>query len=400
MRVMSDKQMKAVHYEGPFKVSVKDVPLPQLEHPDDAIIKVTTAAICGSDLHMYQGRTAAESGLVFGHENMGIVTEVGSGVTLLKKGDRIVLPFNVADGRCRNCEQGKTAFCTALTIHKGVNPGFAGGAYGYVAMGRYQGGQAQYLRVPYADFNALILPPGTENEADFALLADIFPTGWHGLQLSGFQPGDSVAVFGAGPVGLMAAYSAVLRGASKVYVVDQVKERLDAAKKIGCEGVDFTKSDPVDQIIKLNGGEMVDRAVDAVGYQAVDKSGNKEQPNIVLDQLIRVTRATGGLGIPGLYVPSDPGAPDSQSAKGQILISFGKLFEKGLFLGTGQCNVKAYNRQLRDLIISGRAKPSFVVSHEVDIDEAVDAYDKFDKRIDGYTKVLLHPNGPLSQFST
>lgn len=193
---------------------------------------------------------------------------------------------------------------TSLMIRTGVNPGFAGGAYGYVAMGPYQGGQAQYLRVPYADFNALVLPPGTENEADFALLADIFPTGWHGLQLSGFQPGDSVAVFGAGPVGLMAAYSAVLRGASKVYVVDQVKERLDAAKKIGCEGVDFTKGDPVDQIIKLNGGEMVDRAVDAVGYQAVDKSGNKEQPNIVLDQLIRVTRATGGLGIPGLYVPS------------------------------------------------------------------------------------------------
>ncbi|KAG9819737.1 S-glutathione dehydrogenase, partial [Aureobasidium melanogenum] len=391
--IMSDKQMKAVHYEGPFKVSVKDVPLPKLEHPDDAIIKVTTAAICGSDLHMYQGRTAAESGLVFGHENMGIVTEVGSGVTLLKKGDRIVLPFNVADGRCRNCENGKTAFCT------GVNPGFAGGAYGYVAMGPYQGGQAQYLRVPYADFNALVLPPGTEHEADFALLADIFPTGWHGLQLSGFQPGDSVAVFGAGPVGLMAAYSAVLRGASKVFVVDQVKERLDAARKIGCEGVDFTKSNPVEQIIELNGGEMVDRAVDAVGYQAVDKSGNKEQPNIVLDQLIQVTRPTGGLGIPGLYVPSDPGAPDSQAAKGQILISFGKLFEKGLFLGTGQCNVKAYNRQLRDLIVSGRAKPSFVVSHEVDIDDAVDAYEKFDKRIDGYTKVLLHPNGPLDQFS-
>ncbi|KAH0256146.1 S-glutathione dehydrogenase, partial [Aureobasidium melanogenum] len=390
---MSDKQMKAVHYEGPFKVSVKDVPLPKLEHPDDAIIKVTTAAICGSDLHMYQGRTAAESGLVFGHENMGIVTEVGSGVTLLKKGDRIVLPFNVADGRCRNCENGKTAFCT------GVNPGFAGGAYGYVAMGPYQGGQAQYLRVPYADFNALVLPPGTEHEADFALLADIFPTGWHGLELSGFKPGDSVAVFGAGPVGLMAAYSAVLRGASKVFVVDQVKERLDAARKIGCEGVDFTKSNPVEQIIELNGGEMVDRAVDAVGYQAVDKSGNKEQPNIVLDQLIQVTRPTGGLGIPGLYVPSDPGAPDSQAAKGQILISFGKLFEKGLFLGTGQCNVKAYNRQLRDLIVSGRAKPSFVVSHEVDIDEAVDAYEKFDKRIDGYTKVLLHPNGPLNKFS-
>jgi len=386
----TDTKMKALHYDGPFKVSVKEIDAPKLEHPDDVIIKVTTAAICGSDLHMYQGRTAAEAGLVFGHENMGVVTELGSGVTLLQKGDRIVLPFNVADGRCRNCEEGKTAFCT------GVNPGFAGGAYGYVAMGPYQGGQAQFLRVPFADFNALKLPPGGEHEADFALLADIFPTGWHGLVLSGFQPGETVAVFGAGPVGLMAAYSGVIRGASRVFVVDQVKERLDAAKKIGCTPINFTEGDPVEQIIKANGGEMVDRAVDAVGYQAVDKSGNKEQPNIVLDQLIMVTRATGGLGIPGLYVPSDPGAPDAQSGKGQILLSFGKLFEKGLSLGTGQCNVKAYNRYLRDLIISGRAKPSFVVSHEVGIDEAPDAYDKFDRRVDGYTKVLLHPNGPVS----
>lgn len=270
---------------------------------------------------MYQGRTAAEAGLIFGHENMGIVEEVGSGVTLLNKGDRVVMPFNVADGRCRNCEEGKTAFCT------GVNPGFAGGAYGYVAMGPYKGGQAQYLRVPFADFNALKLPPGTEHEADFALLADIFPTGWHGLTLARFSPGDSVAVFGAGPVGLMAAYSGILRGASKVFVVDRVPERLDAAKKIGCIPVDFTKSDPVEQIIDLNGG-MVDRAVDAVGYQAVDSSGSKEKPNIVLEQLIRVTRPTGGLGIPGLYVPADPGAPDKQSAEGHILIPFGKLFEK------------------------------------------------------------------------
>lgn len=270
---------------------------------------------------MYQGRTAAEGGLVFGHENMGIVEELGSGVTLLKKGDRIVLPFNVADGRCRNCEEGRTAFCT------GVNPGFAGGAYGYVAMGPYQGGQAQYLRVPYADFNALTLPPGKEHEADFALLADIFPTGWHGVQLSGFRPGETIAVFGAGPVGLMAAYSAVLRGASRVYVVDQVKERLDSAEKIGCIAINFTKSDPVKQIIDDNGG-MVDRAVDAVGYQAVDSSGSKEKPNIVLDQIIKVTRATGGLGIPGLYVPADPGAPDAQSKEGQVLIPFGKLFEK------------------------------------------------------------------------
>ncbi|CAN9442720.1 unnamed protein product [Alternaria alternata] len=345
---MSGEKMKAVHYEGPFKVSVKDVELPKIQHPDDVIVKVTTAAICGSDLHMYQGRTAAEAGLVFGHENMGTIIEVGSGVTLLEK-----------------------------------------------AMGPYQGGQAQYLRVPFADFNALKLPKGTEHEADFILLADIFPTGWHGLVLAGFQSGESVAVFGAGPVGLMAAYSGILRGASKVFVVDTVPERLAAAEKIGCIPIDFKKSDPVEQIIKLNDG-MVDRAVDAVGYQAVDASGSKEKPNIVLDQLIMVTRPTGGLGIPGLYVPADPGAPDEQSKKGQILISFGKLFEKGLHLGTGQCNVKAYNRYLRDMIVSGKAKPSFVVSHEINIDEAPTAYEKFDKRIEGYTKVLIHPNGALN----
>ena len=172
------------------------------------------------------------------------------------------------------------------------------------------------------------LPPGKEHEEDFALLADIFPTGWHGVVLSGFKPGESIAVFGGGPVGLMACYSAILRGASRVYSVDMVPERLAAAEKIGCIPIDFTKGDPVDAIIKHNDGNMVDRAVDAVGYQAVDKGGKKEQPNVVLENLIRVTRPTGGLGIPGLYVPADPGAPDKLSGEGQILMPFGKLFEK------------------------------------------------------------------------
>lgn len=396
--------MKAVNYQGAFKVKVEDVPKPKIEHPDDVIVKVTTSAICGSDLHMYEGRTGAEPGITFGHENMGIVEETGEGVTLLKKGDRVVMPFNVADGRCRNCEQGKTAFCT------GVNPGFAGGAYGYVAMGPYRGGQAQYIRIPYADFNALKLPPGKEHESDFILLADIFPTGWHGVSLSGFLPGETIAVFGGGPVGLMAAYSAQLRGASRVFVVDRVPERLNSAKKIDCIPINFEEGDAVEMILKANDGEMVDRSVDAVGYQAVVKGGqNKEQPNIVLENMIKVTRACGGLGIPGLYVPTDPGAPDSAAAKGQISLSFGKLFEKvstinnkltvmlihmqGLSLATGQCNVKQYNRYLRDLIISGKAKPSFVVSHEIPIDDAETAYDKFDKRVEGYTKVLIHPNG-------
>jgi len=383
---MSDNKMKAVVYKGPFKVAVEEVDRPKILHPDDVVVKVTTSAVCGSDLHMYEGRTAAEAGIVFGHENMGIVDDVGAGVTLLKKGDRVVMPFNVACGRCLNCERQYTAFCTV------VNPGFAGGAYGYVAMGPYPGGQAQYVRVPFADFNCLKLPPGKEFEEDFILLADIFPTGWHGVDLSGFQPGDSIAVWGAGPVGLMAAYSAKLRGASKIFVVDRVPERLEKAKALGAIPINFQESDAVKQIEKLNGG-LVDRAVDAVGYQAVGASGDKEEPNAVLSAMIKVVRPTGGLGIPGLYVPSDPGAPDSKAALGEIILPFGKLFEKGISLGTGQCNVKKINRQLRDLIISGAAKPSFVVSHNCALDHAVEAYDKFDKRIDGYTKVLFHPNG-------
>lgn len=377
--------MRAVVYESPFRVTVQDVPKPTIEHADDVIVKVTTSCICGSDLHMYEGRTGAQAGIVFGHENMGIVDEIGSGVALLKKGDRVVMPFNVACGRCLNCEEGRSAFCTH------VNPGFAGGAYGYVAMGPYQGGQAEYVRVPFADFNALKLPPGTEHEEDFALLADIFPTGWHGVEISGFRPGESVAVFGAGPVGLMAAYSALIRGAAEVYVVDRVPERLAKAKEIGCIPINFTESDPADQIIKLRGGKEVDRGVDAVGYQATSSDGKTEQPNAVLEALIKVVRPTGGLGIPGLYVPTDPGAPDSAAAKGYISFPFGKLFEKGLTVGTGQCNVKSYNRYLRDLIIAGRAKPSFVVSHNLPLEDATSAYEKFDKRIDGYTKVLLHP---------
>ncbi|KAI0344301.1 GroES-like protein [Trametopsis cervina] len=378
-------QMRAVVYDSPFKVSIRNVEKPQIQHPNDVIVKITTSCICGSDLHMYEGRTAAQPGIVFGHENMGIVDEVAPGVSLLKKGDRVVMPFNVACGHCLNCEEGKSAFCTE------VNPGFAGGAYGYVAMGPYQGGQAEYVRVPFADFNALKLPPGREHEEDFALLADIFPTGWHGVELSGFKPGESVAVFGAGPVGLMAAYSAVLRGASEVYVVDRVPERLQKAKEIGCIPINLSDGDPAEQIKKKRGGREVDRGVDAVGYQAVTADGKTEKPNAVLEALIAVVRPTGGLGIPGLYVPKDPGAPDSNSAKGYITFPFGKLFEKGLTMGTGQCNVKKYNRYLRDLIIAGRAKPSFVVSHNVSLDEAVVAYDKFDKRIEGYTKVLIHP---------
>ncbi|MCI4351378.1 MAG: glutathione-independent formaldehyde dehydrogenase [Thermoplasmata archaeon] len=383
--------MKAVVYKGPFKVAVDNVPDPKIEHPNDAIVRITSSCICGSDLHMYEGRTAAKPGIIFGHENMGLVEKVGAGVKLLQTGDRVVLPFNVGCGFCRNCQRGYTGYC--LT----VNPGFAGGAYGYVAMGPWRGGQAELLQVPFADFNALVLPPGKKHEADFALLADIFPTGYHGAELAKVTPGETVAVFGAGPVGLMAAYSCLLRGASRVFVVDHVKERLDKAKEIGGIPVNFDVADAVQQIRDQTEGRGVDKSIDAVGYQAVAQGSPaaggkaKEIPNIVLNQLIEVTAPTGALGIPGLYVPSDPGGVDEAAKKGSLSINFGRLFEKGLRLGTGQCNVKTYNAYLRDLIIAGRAKPSFVVSHELPLDKAPDAYDKFDKRVDGYTKVVLHP---------
>jgi len=380
--------MRAVVYQKPFEVAVEEVPDPCIEHPNDVIVRITSACICGSDLHMYEGRTAAEPGIVFGHENLGLIEEAGSGVTSLEPGDRVVMPFNVACGFCKNCLAGFTGFC--LT----VNPsGFAGGAYGYVAMGPYPGGQAEYLRVPYADFNCLPLPAGTGHESDYALLADIFPTGYHGCELAGVSPGETVTVYGAGPVGLMAAYSALLRGASRVFVVDRVPERLAKAREIGAIAVDFSQGDPVRQIKDQTGGEGTDKGVDAVGYQASARGGDREEPATVLNQLVQTVRPTGALGVPGLYVPSDPGGVDEHARHGLLLVAIGELFEKGLRVGTGQANVKRYNRQLRDMITDGRATPSFVVSHVLPLEDAPVAYQKFDRRVDGYTKVILKPDG-------
>ena len=383
--------MRAVVYKKPFEVSVENVEDPKMDHPNDVIVRVTSTCICGSDLHMYEGRTAAEPGIIFGHENMGVIEEVGSAVKNLSVGDRVVMPFNVACGFCNNCQRGFTGFCTT------VNPGFAGGAYGYVSMGPWPGGQAEYLKVPFADFNCLTLPKGKEFESDFALLADIFPTGYHGAELADVKPGESVAVFGAGPVGLMAAYSSLIRGAAEVYVIDHVKERLEKAESIGGIPINFDDGNPVDQIRDIRNDIGVDKGIDAVGYQAAAEGSSaaggeqEEIPNIVLNQMIDVVKPTGAMGIPGLYVPSDPGGVNESAKSGSLLLSFGKLFEKGLKLGTGQCNVKKYNAYLRDLIISERAAPSFVVSHVVSLEKAPEAYTKFDQRVDGYTKVILQP---------
>ncbi|MEU4252844.1 glutathione-independent formaldehyde dehydrogenase [Amycolatopsis sp. NPDC026612] len=378
--------MKAVVYQGPRQVDVREVPDPVIDQPTDAIVKITTTNICGSDLHMYEGRTAVEEGKVLGHENMGIVVEIGAGVTRVKVGDRVSVPFNIACGTCRNCLEGWTSFCLRVNPAEGMD----GAAYGYANMGPYDGGQAEYLRVPYADFNLLDLPAGTEYENDFTMLSDIFPTGWHGTELAGMRPGDRVVVFGAGPVGLMAAHSAVIRGAAEVYVVDKERDRLAMAEKIGVLPVDFGEADPVEQIMAATGGQGADCGVEAVGYQAHDHSG-QEHPELVLDNLIKSVRSTGGIGVVGVYVPQDPGAATEGAKEGRIGFDYGTLFTKGQRMGTGQCPVKRYNRRLRDLIVTGRANPSFLVSHELPLKQAAEGYERFDHRDDGWTKVLLRP---------
>jgi glutathione-independent formaldehyde dehydrogenase len=378
--------MKAVVYKAPFQVAVEEVPEPRIEAPGDAIIKVTTTNICGSDLHMYEGRTGVEQGKILGHENMGVVAETGPGVTWFRPGDRVSVPFNVSCGTCENCLSGWTSFCLRTNPAEGVD----GGAYGYAQMGPYDGGQAEYLRVPFADFNLLPLPPGDGFEQDFTTLSDIFPTGYHGAVLAGVGPGDTVVVFGAGPVGLLAAHSARLRGAAQVFVADMHPDRLALAERFDAAPVDITDGDPVEQIMVATDGLGVDCGIEAVGYQAHDPDGD-EHPEMVMDWLIQCVRSTGGIGVVGVYVPHDPGAADEDAKEGRIGFDFGKLFQKGLRVGTGQCPVKRYNANLRDLIISGRARPSLLVSHELSLEQAPAAYENFDKRTGGYTKVILHP---------
>lgn len=378
--------MKAVVYQGPRKVVVEDRPDPRVQDPNDAIVRITTTNICGSDLHMYEGRTSVEEGKILGHENMGVVEEVGPGVTRVKKGDRVSVPFNIACGTCQNCNNGWTSFC----LRTNPTPGVDGAAYGYANMGPYEGGQAEYLRVPYADFNLLELPQGTEHENDFTMLSDIFPTGYHGTEMAGVGPGDTVVVYGGGPVGWMAAHSSFLRGASQVFVVDKEKDRLALAEKIGATGIDYSSTDPVQAVLDATKGIGADRGVDAVGWQAHDASGD-EHPEMVLDNLVASVRSAGGLGIVGVYVPSDPGAPTEGAKQGRIGFDWGTLFTKGIQLGTGQAPVKRYNRYLRDLIIAGRATPGMIVSQELGLAQAPEGYQRFDAREDGWTKVLLHP---------
>lgn len=377
--------MKAVVFKAPYELSVENVDDPTIEGPLDAVIRITTANICGSDLHPYEGRAELDPGMVLGHENMGVVEAVGAGVDRISVGDRVSVPFNLACGTCRNCNNGFTSACLR------ANPsGQPGAGYGYPMMGPYWGGQAELLRVPWADFNLLKLPEGKEKENDFTMLSDIFPTGYHATELAMVMPGKSVAVFGGGPVGLMAAHSALLRGASQVFVVDKEPDRLALAEQIGATAINFADTDPAEAIMEGTDGFGTDCGVEAVGFQAHDHTG-EEHPEMVLDNLVRVVRATGHIGVVGVYVPEDPQAATENAKRGRVAFDYGEAFTKGISIAGGQCPVKRYNRELRDLIIRDRANPSWIVSHDLSLDQAVEAYSSFDKREDGWTKVLLHP---------
>ncbi|HEY1762417.1 MAG TPA: glutathione-independent formaldehyde dehydrogenase [Acidimicrobiales bacterium] len=390
--------MKAVVFEDTRSVKVEEVPDAELEEPSDVVIRVTSSAICGTDLHMYDGRTGATPGLVFGHEPLGVVELAGDAVSMVKPGDRVVIPTHLYCGVCVNCARGLSAACLR------VRPGSFGAAYGYAGMGPYRGAQAELLRVPFADANCIPVPgqPGDDLEDDLVLLADAFVTGWHATELAHVTPGATVAVFGAGAIGLLSAYSALLKGASEVYVVDHVPARLDKAGEIGATPVDFSKGDPVEQIKELRRqrgvplGEApmdgVSVGVDAVGFQAHDRSKpGTENPTQVISDLARLVNPTGYLGIAGVYAEKDLHPAREGTRDGHLEVPWATLFSKGVSVGFGRTHDRRYTVLLRDMVVAGRAKPSVVVTHHGGLDDAPGFFTAFDQRADGVIKAVLRP---------
>ena len=299
---------------------------------------------------MVRGRTTAPEGLILGHEITGEIVEKGRDVEFLDEGDLVSVPFNIACGRCRNCKERKTGICL------NTNPERPGAAYGYVDMGGWPGGQAEYVLVPYADFNCLKFPDkeaAMEKIVDLTMLSDIFPTGYHGCVTAGVTTGSTVYVAGAGPVGLAAAHSAQLLGAAVVIVGDLIPERLAQAKSFGCEPLDVTKGDPGDQIAEILGKPEVDCGVDAVGFEARGHGEHAEEelPATVLNSLMTITRAGGAIGIPGLYVTGDPGASTDEAKEGSLSIRIGLGWAKSHTFTTGQCPVMKYHRGLMEAIL-------------------------------------------------
>lgn len=390
--------VRAVIFADTRSVRVEDVPDADLEEPTDAVIRISSSAICGTDLHMYDGRTGATPGLVLGHEPLGVVDQAGSGVEMVKPGDRVVIPTHLYCGLCVNCARGFSAACLR------VRPGGFGAAYGYAGMGPYRGAHAELLRVPYADANCIPVPgePGDDLEDDLVLLADAFVTGWHATELAQVFAGSTVAVFGAGTIGLLTAYSSLLKGAAEVYVVDRVPERLDKAGELGATPVDYRQGDPVDQIRELRraGGlplgeeamSGVHIGIDAVGFQAHDRSTpEQENPTQVISDLARLINPTGHLAIIGVYAEKDLLPAIEGNADGRLTVPWATLFSKGVSVGFGRTHDRRYTVLLRDLILSGRARPGAVVTHHGRLDDAPELHRSFDRRADGVIKAVLQP---------
>jgi glutathione-independent formaldehyde dehydrogenase len=391
---------RGVAYMGPSVVEIQSIDFPKLalgnrkcEH--GVILKIVATNICGSDQHMVRGRTTAPKGLILGHEITGEVIEAGRDVEFIKVGDLVSVPFNIACGRCRNCKERATGICL------NVNPARPGAAYGYVDMGGWVGGQAEYVMVPYADFNLLKFPDkarAMEKIKDLTCLSDILPTGYHGAVTAGVGPGSTVYVAGAGPVGLACAASAQLLGAAVVIVGDLIPERLAQARSFGCETVDVSKNasvgEQIEQILKV---PEVDSAVDCVGFEARGHGhdAGTEMPATVLNSLMTICRAGGALGIPGLYVTDDPGAKDDKARTGNLSIRIGLGWAKSHVFTTGQCPVLKYNRQLMMAILHDKIKIAKAVNVTVvKMDQAVQGYKDFDKG--AAKKFVLDPHGMVA----
>jgi glutathione-independent formaldehyde dehydrogenase len=385
---------------GPGVVEIQSIDFPKLalgnrkcEH--GVILKIVSTNICGSDQHMVRGRTTAPKGLVLGHEITGEVIEAGRDVEFIKVGDLVSVPFNIACGRCRNCKERATGVCL------NVNPARPGAAYGYVDMGGWVGGQADYVMVPYADFNLLKFPDKAQAMAkirDLTCLSDILPTGYHGAVSAGVGPGTTVYIAGAGPVGLACAAACQLLGAAVVIVGDLIPERLAQARSFGCETVDVSKDASVgDQIAHILKVPEVDCAVDCVGFEARGHGSDakKEVPATVLNSLMTVCRAGGSLGIPGLYVTDDPGAADANAKTGNLSIRIGLGWARSHVFTTGQCPVMKYNRQLMMAILHDKIKIAKAVNVTVvTLDDAVQGYKDFDRG--AAKKFVLDPHGSIA----
>lgn len=391
---------RGLAYMGPGNVEIQGIDFPKLALGNrkcnhGVILKIVSTNICGSDQHMVRGRTTAPHGLILGHEITGEVIEAGSDVEFVKVGDLCSVPFNIACGRCRNCKEGKTGICL------NVNPARPGAAYGYVDMGGWVGGQAEYVMVPYADFNLLKFPDkarAMEKIRDLTCLSDILPTGYHGALTAGVAPGSTVYIAGAGPVGLASAAAAQLLGAAVVIVGDLIPERLAQAKSFGCETVDVSKDASVgDQIAQILGEPEVDCGVDCVGFEARGhgSAAGKEAPATVLNSLMTITRAGGAIGIPGLYVTDDPGGIDAAAKSGNLSIRIGLGWAKSHYFYTGQCPVMKYNRQLMQCILHDKIQIARAVNvTTISLDEAASGYKDFDRG--AAKKFVIDPHGMIA----